>query len=96
MLFFILFSVNYVFVDIVGGTLIVCPASLLSQWQNEFTSKLKPGFLKVGQYYGINRNIAAIELAKNDVVMTSYSIIMWDYKKQQNSVRKHFLKTIKL
>ncbi|KAE9527327.1 hypothetical protein AGLY_013025 [Aphis glycines] len=71
--------------DIIGGTLIVCPASLLSQWQNEFTTKLKPGLLKVGQYYGINRNIAAIELAKNDVVMTSYSIIMWDYKKQQNS-----------
>ncbi|XP_025197346.1 MATH and LRR domain-containing protein PFE0570w-like [Melanaphis sacchari] len=70
---------------LIGGTLIVCPASLLSQWENEFMTKLKPELLKVGQYYGINRNIAAIELAKNDVVMTSYNLIMWDYKKQKSS-----------
>jgi SNF2 family DNA or RNA helicase len=75
--------------------LIVCPASLLSQWENEFKTKLKPGLLKVAQFNSINRNIAAIELAKYDVVMTSYNIIMWDYKKKNNSVSKHFVRIIK-
>ncbi|XP_060834139.1 metacaspase-2-like isoform X4 [Rhopalosiphum padi] len=77
---------------IIGGTLIVCPASLLSQWENEFKTKLKPGLLKVAKFNSINRNIAAIELAKYDVVMTSYNIIMWDYKKKNDSSPLFFIK----
>ncbi|XP_026823254.1 ATP-dependent helicase ULS1-like [Rhopalosiphum maidis] len=77
---------------IIGGTLIVCPASLLSQWENEFKTKLKPGFLKVAQFNSINRNIAAIELARYDVVMTSYNIIMWDYKKKMFLLSPFFIK----
>lgn len=49
-------------------------------------TKLNPGLLKVGQYYEVNRNKSASELAKNDIVTTSYHIIMWDFKKLQNSV----------
>lgn len=69
-----------------GGTLIVCPASLISQWENEVRTKLKPSLLKIGQYYGINRNMTAKELAKYDLVTTSYHIIMWEYKKHEKSV----------
>lgn len=49
-------------------------------------TKLSPGRLNVGQYYGVNRSTSAFELAKYDIVTTSYNIIMWDYKKQQDSV----------
>lgn len=49
-------------------------------------TKLSPGLLKVGQYYGVKRNKSASELAKNDIVITSYHVVMWDFKKQQNSV----------
>jgi len=83
-----------VFEVIIGGTLVVCPASLLNQWENEIKSKLKPGHLKVGQYYGIKRSISATEFAKNDLVTTSYNIVMWDFKKQHNSVSKHFVRFI--
>lgn len=55
-------------------------------------TKLNPGLLKVGRYYGINRSLCASELAINDLVLTSYNIIMWDFKKQRNSVSKHFLR----
>lgn len=77
---------SYVFIVVNGGTLVVCPASLLNQWENEVRTKLSPGSLKVGQYYGVKRSIPASKLAKNDIVTTSYHVIMWDFKKQQNSV----------
>jgi len=37
--------------------LVVCPAPLINHWETEVKTKLKPGLLKVGQYYGINRNL---------------------------------------
>lgn len=49
-------------------------------------TKVIPGRLNVGQYYGVNRSTSASELAKHDLVTTSYNIVMWDYKKLQNSV----------
>ncbi|XP_015366087.1 PREDICTED: transcription termination factor 2-like, partial [Diuraphis noxia] len=70
---------------IIGGTLVVCPASLINQWETEVKTKLKPGLLKVGQYYGVNRNFSALELAENDLVITSYHVVMWDYKIRQNT-----------
>ncbi|XP_016658667.1 putative uncharacterized protein DDB_G0282133 isoform X2 [Acyrthosiphon pisum] len=68
-----------------GGTLVVCPASLINQWETEVKTKLEPGLLKVVQYYGMNRDFSALELAKNDLVITSYNIVMWDQKKKQNT-----------
>ncbi|KAL5242997.1 hypothetical protein ACI65C_010407 [Semiaphis heraclei] len=70
---------------IIGGTLVICPASLINQWETEVKTKLKPGLLKVGQYYGVNRNFSALELAENDLVITSYHVVMWDHKIRQNS-----------
>lgn len=79
-----------VFIVVSGGTLIVCPASLLNQWKNEMRTKLSPGLLKVGQYYGLKRSgVSSSELAENDIVTTSYNIVMWDFKKQQNTVSKN-------
>lgn len=38
-----------------GATLIVCPASILQQWQSEITKHTCPGALKVITYLGQNR-----------------------------------------
>lgn len=76
----------YVVTVVNGGTLVVCPVSLLNQWENELRTKLSPGLLKVGQYYGVKRSMSTSELVKNDIVTTSYHVIMWDFKKQPNSV----------
>lgn len=61
------------------ATLIVCPVSLLRQWQTELQSKVRPGALRVLQYHGPKRNRDAVKMAKSyDVVLTSYSILTHD------------------
>lgn len=38
-----------------GATLIVCPASILQQWQSEIAKHTQPGALKVVTYLGQNK-----------------------------------------
>ena len=38
-----------------AGTLVVCPASLMMQWENEALSKFSRGTLKVLVYHGPKR-----------------------------------------
>ncbi|XP_012532592.1 transcription termination factor 2 [Monomorium pharaonis] len=63
-----------------GGTLVVCPASLLSQWENEVHSKCKRGLLSVQVYHGSNRQTLPKKLGKNDMVITTYNILSREYK----------------
>ncbi|KAF7803513.1 helicase-like transcription factor CHR28 isoform X2 [Senna tora] len=66
-----------------AGTLIVCPTSVLRQWaeelQNKVTSKAN---LSVLVYHGSNRTKDPHELAKYDVVLTTYSIVSMEVPKQ--------------
>lgn len=66
-----------------AGTLIVCPTSVLRQWadelQNKVTSKAN---LSVLVYHGSNRTKDPYELAKYDVVLTTYSIVSMEVPKQ--------------
>jgi len=59
-----------------GGTLVVCPASLVHQWAKEVekrcSSKLK---LKTLVYHGPNRESRAKKIAKHDFVFTTYAIM---------------------
>ncbi|XP_050544342.1 transcription termination factor 2-like isoform X3 [Daktulosphaira vitifoliae] len=63
-----------------GGTLIVCPASLINQWEFEVLTKLKTNTLNIIQYYGSNKNLTEKNLLEKDIVITSYQKVMWDYK----------------
>ncbi|XP_047368217.1 transcription termination factor 2 [Vespa velutina] len=63
-----------------GGTLVVCPASLLSQWENEVKSKCKKGILSVEVYHGNNREKLSKRLAKYDIVITTYNILSRECK----------------
>lgn len=38
-----------------GGTLVVCPASLIGQWQMEVKKRVKRGLISVELYHGSNR-----------------------------------------
>jgi DNA repair protein RAD16 len=62
-----------------GGTLVVCPVIALVQWQSELV-KCTDGSLSVGIYHGNKRQQPAAELAKYDVVLTSYATIEYDYR----------------
>lgn len=67
-----------------AGTLVVCPTSVLRQWADELqtkvTSKANLSFLV---YHGSNRTKDPNELAKYDVVLTTYAIVSMEVPKQQ-------------
>lgn len=66
-----------------GGTLIVCPTSVLRQWSDELHNKVtREADLSVLVYYGSNRSKDPLELAKYDVVVTTYAIVSMEVPKQ--------------
>jgi transcription termination factor 2 len=57
-------------------TLIVLPASLLHQWQNEIKSKFEKNAFKYEVYHGSERkNITKSQLERCDIVFTTYEIV---------------------
>ncbi|EXC53897.1 SMARCA3-like protein 2 [Morus notabilis] len=66
-----------------AGTLIVCPTSVLRQWDEELRNKVtQKANLSVLVYHGSNRTRDPCELAKYDVVLTTYSIVSMEVPKQ--------------
>ncbi|KAK7362904.1 hypothetical protein VNO77_05029 [Canavalia gladiata] len=66
-----------------AGTLIVCPTSVLRQWAEELHNKVtSQANLSVLVYYGSNRTKDPYEVAKYDVVLTTYSIVSMEVPKQ--------------
>jgi SNF2 family DNA or RNA helicase len=47
--------VLYLLVDESGGTLVVCPASLLNQWEEEVKKRVKRGVIDLEIYHGTSR-----------------------------------------
>lgn len=59
-----------------AGTLVVCPASILKQWASEISAKVtESSKLSVLIYHGGSRITDPTELAKYDVVVTTYTIV---------------------
>lgn len=66
-----------------AGTLVVCPTSVLRQWDEELHTKVTgKANLSVLVYHGSNRTKDPYELAKHDVVLTTYSIVSMEVPKQ--------------
>lgn len=66
-----------------AGTLVVCPTSVLRQWNDELRNKVtSKGRLSVLVYHGSNRTKDPYELAKYDVVITTYAIVSMEVPKQ--------------
>lgn len=66
-----------------AGTLVVCPTSVLRQWAEELHSKVtSKANLSVLVYHGSNRTKDPCELAKYDVVLTTYAIVGMEVPKQ--------------
>ncbi|EDV94807.1 transcription termination factor 2 [Drosophila grimshawi] len=63
-----------------GGTLVICPASLLRQWEAEVASKLTRHRLTVCVHHGNNRETKAKHLRTYDMVVTTYNIVAREQK----------------
>ncbi|XP_050095390.1 transcription termination factor 2 isoform X1 [Anopheles aquasalis] len=63
-----------------GGTLIVCPASLMRQWEGEITNRVKRNSLAVCVHHGTQRDTKPRHIAKYDVVITTYNIVSREVK----------------
>ncbi|XP_052731551.1 helicase-like transcription factor CHR28 isoform X5 [Vigna angularis] len=69
-----------------AGTLIVCPTSVLRQWAEELRSKVTSQTkISVLVYHGSNRTKDPYEVAKYDVVITTYSIVSMEVPKQPSA-----------
>ncbi|KAK3610427.1 hypothetical protein CHS0354_016603 [Potamilus streckersoni] len=57
------------------GCLVICPASLIHQWDKEIQKRCKSGLLRVNLYHGPNREGNPLKLASYDVVLTTYNLV---------------------
>ncbi|CAI9109535.1 OLC1v1009370C1 [Oldenlandia corymbosa var. corymbosa] len=65
-----------------AGTLVVCPASVLRQWARELDEKVtEESKLSVLVYHGSKRTLDPVELAKYDVVLTTYALVTIEVQK---------------
>lgn len=66
-----------------GGTLVVCPMSLVTQWIDELNLHVESGFLRVTSHYGQSRGDAkSISLKYADVVVTTYGVVASEYTRE--------------
>ncbi|KAI8424785.1 hypothetical protein MSG28_006721 [Choristoneura fumiferana] len=64
-----------------GGTLVVCPASLMSQWEGEVKKHCLPHRISTCLHHGAARAAQPQRLAHCDMVMTTYNILQRDSEK---------------
>ena len=67
-----------------AGTLVVCPTSVIRQWNDELHNKVSAkSRLSVLLYHGKNRTKDPLALAKYDVVLTTYAIVSMEVPHQR-------------
>lgn len=65
-----------------GGTLVICPASLIKQWESEVNNRCKRGLLSVLVFHGNNRNIDDRKLSKFNIVITTYQTLVREAERE--------------
>ncbi|XP_052744209.1 transcription termination factor 2 isoform X2 [Bicyclus anynana] len=65
-----------------GGTLVVCPATLVQQWAAEVGKHCKSHALSVCLHHGASRATQPHRLAANDIVITTYNILQRESEKK--------------
>ncbi|KAJ3675073.1 hypothetical protein LUZ60_004115 [Juncus effusus] len=67
-----------------GGSLIVCPMTLLGQWKAEIESHVKAGTVSVYTHYGQSRGKDAAFLAQSDIVLTTYGVLSSEFSSEDD------------
>ncbi|XP_026472373.1 transcription termination factor 2 isoform X2 [Ctenocephalides felis] len=70
-----------------GGTLVICPASLLKQWELEVERRCRRNSLTVHLHHGAKRETVRPKyLAGQDMVITTYNIVSRDHIPPQGNI----------
>ncbi|RKP06182.1 SNF2 family N-terminal domain-containing protein, partial [Thamnocephalis sphaerospora] len=67
--------------SLAGGTLIVCPLSVISNWEEQIEAHVVPGTLSLHIHHGTGRLANAHALAQHDIVITTYNLMSLEYSK---------------
>ncbi|KAK3402169.1 SNF2 family N-terminal domain-containing protein [Sordaria brevicollis] len=77
------------FKDISKATLVVAPLALIRQWEAELKDRVMPDLnIKVCVHHGPKRSTDPSELAKYDVVITTYQILVSEHDKSHPDPNK--------
>ncbi|MBN3308021.1 HLTF factor, partial [Amia calva] len=77
------------------ATLIICPLSVLSNWQEQFEQHVGVDVkLNVYVYYGTDRSRDSSFLAKQDVVLTTYNVLTVDYRNNSPLHKVEWLRVV--
>lgn len=69
--------------NLLGGTLLVVPLSLLRQWKRELLTHLTPGVCNIAEFYGRSRLNDPLTLTQADVVLTTYGMVTYEFCRTQ-------------
>ncbi|KAJ1914322.1 hypothetical protein H4219_004842 [Mycoemilia scoparia] len=65
-----------------GGTLVICPLSIVGNWEQQIATHTKKNSLSVYVYHGPQRTSLAKYLCRYDVVITTYNVLQLEYSKE--------------
>lgn len=72
-----------------GGTLLVCPKGIVTQWKDELSEKItKDAKLSVLDYHECSRIMDSQELTKHDVVITTYKMVKQHFNSRNKRAKK--------
>src|SRR5689334_17857412 len=64
-------------------TLLICPLSVLSNWEEQIKAHLMPDSLSCYVYHGNSRTSDFRALAQYDLIITTYALVASDFTKSQ-------------
>jgi SNF2 family DNA or RNA helicase len=67
------------------ATLIICPLSVISNWDEQINTHIKEGILKVYIHHGSRRFQDPSKIASYDIVISTYNVLALEYNKEKNN-----------
>ena len=71
----------------IRATLLICPKSVVGNWQDQIATHLKDDLLSVYVYHGSNRRSDYDQFAQQDVIITTYQTVGAEFFSRNEAVR---------